>query len=215
MTQHPIQPLEKDKEGVLRFKKNRIVTFLLDAGPFDLNKIAMKGFPDEDHEQLAQLIGYSLGGFSELSYVSDETYEKAEMEGAIDTLTAVMKESLSDDRIAQIIRNPRDPVPDDEWEALDEMIRELNEKVVRLKGEKYKKLRIDVLARDDFKCRVCGRYTLAPPHHIVFRSQGGPDTMENMVTICGPLEEDCHDGFHRGCKYKGKLVDGEFVYWEI
>ena len=34
-------------------------------------------FPKEDWEQLAQLIGYDLSGFSELPYVSDETYETA------------------------------------------------------------------------------------------------------------------------------------------
>ena len=26
---HPVQPLEKDKQGILRFKENRIVRFLL------------------------------------------------------------------------------------------------------------------------------------------------------------------------------------------
>ena len=50
----------------------------LDAGPFDLNKLASMPFDDEDREQFAQLIGYSLGGFSELDYVSDETYDRAE-----------------------------------------------------------------------------------------------------------------------------------------
>ncbi len=78
MSQHPIQPLAIDKDGVLRFKPNAIVRFLLDAGPYDLNKLALMPWSDEDREQLAMLIGYSLSGFSELSYVSDETYERAE-----------------------------------------------------------------------------------------------------------------------------------------
>jgi hypothetical protein len=78
MTKHPVQPLEKDSHGVLRFKENKIVRFLLDAGPFNLNQIASMPFDNEDREQLAQLIGYSLSGFGELSYVSDETYNKAE-----------------------------------------------------------------------------------------------------------------------------------------
>lgn len=75
---HPIQPLALDPHGVLRFKKNTIVQFLLDAGPFDMNQIAIKEFSAEDQEQFAQLIGYSLSGFGDLSYVSDETYETAE-----------------------------------------------------------------------------------------------------------------------------------------
>jgi hypothetical protein len=76
--QHPVQPIVKDEHGVVRFKANAIVRFLLDAGSFDLNQLAAMDFSDEDREQFAQLIGYSLSGFGELSYVSDETYERAE-----------------------------------------------------------------------------------------------------------------------------------------
>ena len=75
---HPIQPLAPDECGTLRFKPNAIVRWLLDEGPFDLNQIAMKQFSVEDQEQFAQLIGYSLSGFGELSYVRDETYGTAE-----------------------------------------------------------------------------------------------------------------------------------------
>ena len=77
MAEHPVQPLIVDPDGVVRFKSNAIVRYLLDACPFDLNKLAVMPFSDEDREQLAQLIGYSLCGFSELSYVRDEMYEKA------------------------------------------------------------------------------------------------------------------------------------------
>lgn len=76
---HPIQPLNKDSHGVMRFKENEIVRYLLEAGPFDLNQLALMNFSAEDHEQLAQLIGYSLSGFGDLSYVSDETYNAAEL----------------------------------------------------------------------------------------------------------------------------------------
>lgn len=77
---HPIQPLEK-KYGVLRFKENAIVRYLLDHGAkhgCGLNEIAGMDFPKEDHIQFAQLIGYSLSGYSELSYVDDDTYGTAE-----------------------------------------------------------------------------------------------------------------------------------------
>jgi len=74
---HPVQPLIKEANGTVRFKKNAIVRFLLDAVPFDMNQLAIMEFSDEDREQFAQLIGYSLGGFSELSYVSDATYDRA------------------------------------------------------------------------------------------------------------------------------------------
>jgi hypothetical protein len=42
-----------------------------------MNKLALMKFSDEDREQFAQLIGYSLSGFSELSYVTDKTYKTA------------------------------------------------------------------------------------------------------------------------------------------
>jgi hypothetical protein len=74
---HPIQPLVTHDQGIVRFKENEIVSFLLAAGPFDMNKLALMKFSDEDREQFAQLIGYSLSGFSELSYVTDKTYKTA------------------------------------------------------------------------------------------------------------------------------------------
>ena len=80
---HPLQPLEYDSEGVLRFKKNAIVRFLLDDGPNDMNRLAVMNFSQEDREQFAQLIGYSLSGFSELSYVSDETYNRAAQQARV------------------------------------------------------------------------------------------------------------------------------------
>lgn len=70
----PLQPIER-KDGELRFRENRIVRFLLDNSIFDLNTLATMGFPNEDWEQFAQLTGYSVSGFGELSYVSDETFE--------------------------------------------------------------------------------------------------------------------------------------------
>ncbi len=74
---HPMQPIEKDENGVIRFKENKIVRYLLDAGPFDMNQLAMLPFSQEDREQFAQLIGYSVGGFGELSYVSQESVATA------------------------------------------------------------------------------------------------------------------------------------------
>jgi len=75
---HPIQPLVTDEHGTLRFKGNAIVRHLLDHGGIDLNQLACLDFSDEDRMQFAQLIGYSLSGFGELSYVDDETYGAAE-----------------------------------------------------------------------------------------------------------------------------------------
>lgn len=73
-TRHPTQPTELDERGVRRFKRNHIVEYLLNHGGIDLNAIACLDFPREDRVQFAQLIGYSVDGFSTLSYVDDCDY---------------------------------------------------------------------------------------------------------------------------------------------
>jgi hypothetical protein len=72
---NPIQPLV-EVNGVMRFKANAIVRHLLDTHQTcDMNTLARMTFSDDDRQQFAQLIGYSLSGYSELhGYVSDEAY---------------------------------------------------------------------------------------------------------------------------------------------
>ena len=77
-TKHPIQPLGYDEKGVLRFKANAIVQYLLDNGGIDMNHLHCKEFSQDDRQQFAQLIGYSLGGYSTLSYSDNQTCEAAE-----------------------------------------------------------------------------------------------------------------------------------------
>lgn len=78
MPEHPMQPLEKDKHGTVRFKKNAVVRFLLEAGPFDLNQIWQMPWSIEDMEQFYQLIGYSVSGFGEISGFRKETVAEAD-----------------------------------------------------------------------------------------------------------------------------------------
>ncbi|MGM8923801.1 hypothetical protein ACS6OZ_18000 [Enterobacter hormaechei subsp. steigerwaltii] len=76
----PMQPLVIDSHGTLRFKENPIVRKLLDYATlhgYGLNEMALEHFDAEDRMQLAQLIGYSLSGYGSLSYVTDESYERA------------------------------------------------------------------------------------------------------------------------------------------
>nr|HAS0992509.1 hypothetical protein [Enterobacter hormaechei] len=76
----PMQPLVIDTRGRLRFKENPIVRKLLDYATergYGLNEIAREEFDAEDQMQLAQLIGYSLSGYGTLSYVTDESYDRA------------------------------------------------------------------------------------------------------------------------------------------
>ena len=43
-----------------------------------------------------------------------------------------------------------------------------------------------ILERDDHRCAMCGRpvYDGAQVHHRQLRSQGGPSTPENGITVC-------------------------------
>lgn len=85
---HPMQPIVLDGEGVARFKQNALVRYLLGAGGIDLNQLAMlPNIPNEDHMQLAQLIGYSVSGFGDLSYADPTVVAEAD----------AMVEELSDD----------------------------------------------------------------------------------------------------------------------
>ena len=76
---NPIQPTYVDDRGVRRFKPNALVKALADHATrtgFSMNELAEKfSSPehDDDRRQLAQLIGYSVSGFGDLSYVDSET----------------------------------------------------------------------------------------------------------------------------------------------
>jgi hypothetical protein len=73
-----MQQIHLDKEGVARFRANKIVRYLLDAGPFDMNQLALMSFSNKDREQFAQLIGYSVSGYGDLSYASPKSVAKAD-----------------------------------------------------------------------------------------------------------------------------------------
>ena len=46
-------------------------------------------------------------------------------------------------------------------------------------------LREEVLEADGHKCRYCGRRDqFLHVHHIIYRSQGGPHEVGNLVTLC-------------------------------
>lgn len=98
-TPHPMQPVVW-VDDVIRFRENAIVRYLLDHGGIDLNRLAsMPGesdtyggaFSPEDWQQFAQLIGYSISGYGDLSYVTDESYAAADK--AADVLRAARSPS--------------------------------------------------------------------------------------------------------------------------
>lgn len=78
MPKHPMQPVVIDEDGIARFKDNKIVRYLLDAGPHDLNRLAIIPFDTDDWNQFYQLIGYSVSGFGDLSKADPDIVAEAD-----------------------------------------------------------------------------------------------------------------------------------------
>jgi hypothetical protein len=57
-------------------------------------------------------------------------------------------------------------------------------------------LRRAVIARDQRRCRVpgCTHATFVDVHHIIPRSEGGPNTAENLLTLCSTHHRATHRG---------------------
>lgn len=109
---HPVQPLEKDQKGVLRFKPNQIVCYLLDKGPYDLNQIAGLNFSGEDEQQFAQLIGYSLSGYGSLFYVNQYAYDVAVEQTSSEKEELHNRIAILEEKIQNIKNDLREPMAD-------------------------------------------------------------------------------------------------------
>lgn len=76
-------------------------------------------------------------------------------------------------------------------------------KAKRLYDEAWAKVSAQVSVRDKGLCRVCTcqtvRFGKGDPrlwgmaHHVVYRSAGGADTLQNCIWVC----QSCHDKEHR------------------
>ena len=59
----------------------------------------------------------------------------------------------------------------------------------------YSSRREAILHRDNYTCQCCGKKNCRlEVHHIKFKSNGGTNDEENLITLC----EDCHKGVHAG-----------------
>src|SRR4051812_42191960 len=81
---HPMQPVVWDGAGVTRFMANPIVRFMVDWGRdhgMSLNDLTMMsarmGWTRADWSHFSQLHGYSVSGWSSLSYANDEEWHEA------------------------------------------------------------------------------------------------------------------------------------------
>lgn len=64
---------------------------------------------------------------------------------------------------------------------------------LRLSEDEYYLLKQLIFNRDTFRCRYCNYRNNLHVHHIVFRSEQGPDETWNLVTLCN----DCHEAVHQ------------------
>ena len=85
-------------------------------------------------------------------------------------------------------------------------------KQIRLSGKALAQFVKLVYERDQHKCAVCGKWVEDghKPHHVVYKSHGGSDTLENMVLLC----DDCHYQVHHGLdstKIKDKIM--RYIVW--
>jgi hypothetical protein len=74
---------------------------------------------------------------------------------------------------------------------------------LRARGHRIPRgIRQEVLDRANGRCeaRIPGVCTIRATdcHHVILRSQGGPDEAWNLVALCGPLDgrEGCHRWLH-------------------
>lgn len=81
----PDQPLYVDSDGCARFRENRIVRFMLSVCREHGVNLSVIGamtadgsYSNEEFAQLAQLIGYSVYGFGELSVNPREIVERCD-----------------------------------------------------------------------------------------------------------------------------------------
>ncbi len=68
----PVQPVVRGHDGVIRFRSNAIVRWLIDSQRVSLNEIAtLPNVPREDMAQFWQMLGYSVSGYGDLSFALD------------------------------------------------------------------------------------------------------------------------------------------------
>jgi len=63
---------------------------------------------------------------------------------------------------------------------------------IKLSPDAYEELRLKVLARDGWRCQICGRQENLEVHHRELRSHLGSDTEENLIALC----VSCHSAIH-------------------
>lgn len=63
------------------------------------------------------------------------------------------------------------------------------------------RVREEVLERDKGICRMCGMHAENPAlHHVRYKSEGGTNTADNLITVHWMYEPRCHERIHSNKK---------------
>ena len=58
----------------------------------------------------------------------------------------------------------------------------------------HKAMATSCFLRDNWHCRHCNNTAGLHPHHVIYRSAGGADSLDNLITLCAW----CHSMVHAG-----------------
>ena len=76
----------------------------------------------------------------------------------------------------------------------------------------WRKLRIAVFERDNYRCTVCGRFgQRLECDHMVPVQRGGTDAMDNLRTICRPCHMEMTRRAHRTHHVAGQKQWEDFL----
>ena len=50
---------------------------------------------------------------------------------------------------------------------------------------RWRDIRLLVLERDQYQCKLCGKRPSSQVHHIAPRRKGGGEELANLITLCG------------------------------
>lgn len=95
------------------------------------------------------------------------------------------------DRFCSLVPNPKLHIEVGKFDVAKMMNPDIKGKEYQEGQTKgYYDVRYFVFARDNYTCQVCGKSEgkILQTHHIRYRSNGGTDCADNLITVC----KDCH-----------------------
>ncbi len=61
--------------------------------------------------------------------------------------------------------------------------------------------RKEVYKRDDYMCALCGGTRGLQVHHVTARSQGGSNSLHNLITLCHICHANAHNNMMSVCPH--------------